>query len=123
MKTTFFSSVLVMLFSVAIGQTNSTNYNFKSNISEKLFDKDKTEVFEIYSLQMLGKTAWKEYLDTDKINLTPKKFNWYFDIRNIESFKNMALNVRKQDFCGRDLPIDIHTEVTQNIYLKSISYP
>lgn len=121
MKTTYFTFILGVLFSVAFGQTKSTNYNFKNNISETLFDTDTTKVIDVYSLQKLGKTAWNDSFDKEKINLSPKKFSWYTDSKRIESLKDMISNIPRQDICGRDVPVtDIHSEVIQNVYFKSM---
>ena len=121
MKTTYFTFILVMLFSVAFGQTKSTNNNFKTNFSETLFDINKTDTIKLYTIQILGKTAWNDSFNKEKINLSPKNFSWYTDAKRIESVKSMVSNVQRQDICGRDLPIiDIHSEVIQNVYFKSL---
>ena len=121
MKTTYFTFILVMLFSVAFGQTKSTNNNFKTNFSETLFDINKTDTIKLYNIQMLGKTAWNDSFNKEKINLSPKNFSWYTDAKRIESVKSMISNFQRQDICGRDLPIiDIHSEVIQNVYFKSL---
>ncbi|HOD10339.1 MAG TPA: hypothetical protein PKH91_06315 [Flavobacterium sp.] len=120
MKSTYFSLVLIMVFSVAFSQKKSATFDFKDNVSLTLFDTDTTDVVEVYSIQKLGKTAWNDSFDKDKINLSPKKFNWYTDSQRIESLKSMVSNVQRQDICGRDLPIDVHSEVIQNVYFKSM---
>lgn len=121
MKQSYFTFILLMLFAVAFGQSKPTNYNFQNTVSETLFDANNTEVVEIYSLQTLGKTAWQNHLDTTTISKLPKDFNWYTDSHRIESIKNMVSTVQKQDLCGRDLPpIDLHAEVIQNVYIKSL---
>ncbi len=121
MKTTYFTFILVMLFSVAFGQTMSNNNNFKTNFSETLFDINKTDTIKLYTIQILGKTAWNDSFNKEKINLSPKNFSWYTDAKRIESDKSMVSNVQRQDICGRDLPIiDIHSEVIQNVYFKSL---
>ena len=121
MKTTYFTFILVMLFSVAFGQTKSTNNNFKTNFSETLFDINKTDTIKLYTIQILGKTAWNDSFNKEKINLSPKNFSWYTDAERTKSIKEMVSNVQRQDICGRDLPIiDIHSEVIQNVYFKSL---
>lgn len=121
MKTSYFSFVLLMIFSVAFSQNKTTLFNSKENISPTPFETDTTKVVEVYSLHKLGKKAWKDSLDKDKINLSPKKFNWHTDSKRIESLKSMVSTIQRQDACGRDVPIiDIHSEVIQNVYFKSL---
>lgn len=121
MKAIYFSFVFLMIYSVAFSQSKTTNYNFKSTISETVFGSDKTNSTVMYSFEMLAKKAWVDYIDTDKINLSPKNFGRSTDIRKIESYKNMVLNNPKQDVCGRDMPIDVHYEVTQRAYFRGLS--
>lgn len=118
MKTTYFSFVLLMIFSVAFCQTKPTINN--SNTYTSLLDTNQTDSIKVYTMLMLGKTAWEDHFNKDKINLTPKNFNWFSDKQRIESIKNMALNIRQQDFCGRDLPVDINTMLIQQVYSRSL---
>jgi hypothetical protein len=120
MKTSFFSFALLMIFSVTFSQNKATTFNIKDKVSLTLFDIDTTEEVEVYSLQKLGKTAWSDSFEKEKINLSPKKFNWYTDSKRIESIKNMTSTIQKQDFCGRDLLIDINSEVIQNVYNRNL---
>ena len=120
MKTRYFSFILLMIFSVAFSQNKATPFNINENVLPTLFDADKSEAVEIQSLKKLGETAWNNDFKKEKINLSPKKFNWYTDSKRIESIKNMASTIQKQDFCGRDLLVDIHSEVIQNVYNKNI---
>lgn len=120
MKSTYFTFILVLLFSVAFGQTKPTNHNFKTKVFKTLFDLNKTDTIRVYNLNLLGKTAWKNSLDADKINLLPRNFDWYSDMKMIESYKSMAFNSRQQDGKGRDFPIDVHSDVVKNVYSKSL---
>ena len=117
----YFTFVLVVLVSIAFGQTKPTHNNFKAKVSTSLFDEEKTNKITIYSLNTLGKTAWENHLNSDKINLSPKNFNWFSDMQNIESYKKRVLNFRQQDNLGRDMPIDVHSEVIQKTYIRSLS--
>lgn len=121
MRTTYFTFILVLLFSVAFGQTKSVKHQFITKVSPSLFDENKTDKIAVYSLNTLGKTAWENHLNSDKINLSPKNFNWFSDMQNIESYKKRVLNFRQQDNLGRDMPIDVHSEVIQKSYIRSLS--
>lgn len=123
MKTSYFSITLLMIFSLSFSQNKTTYFTFKENIAPTIFNTQSNPSVEVLSLQMLGKSAWEYNFDKDKINLTPKYFSWDTDSRRIESTKNMISNVQRQDLCGRDLPIDIHSEVIQKVYLRSLYYP
>lgn len=123
MKTSYFSIALLMIFSFSFSQNKTSYFTFKGNISPTIFNTQSNPSVEVLSLQMLGKSAWEYNFDKDKINLTPKYFSWDTDSRRIESTKNMISNVQRQDLCGRDLPIDIHSEVIQKVYLRSLYYP
>lgn len=123
MKTSYFSIALLMIFSLSFSQNKTTYFTFKENIAPTIFNTQFNPSVEVLSLQMLGKSAWEYNFDKDKINLTPKYFSWDTDSRRIESTKNMISNVQRQDLCGRDLPIDIHSEVIQKVYLRSLYYP
>lgn len=122
MKTSYFSFALLMTFSVTFSQNKATPFESQeTTISLTLFDTNTTEADQINSLQTLGKTVWSNSFDTAKINLFPKEFNWYTDSKRIKSIKEMISTVQRQDICGRDLPtIDIHSEVIQNVYFKSL---
>ena len=121
MKTKYLAFVLVLLVSAAFGQTQPVNKNFSTKVSPSLFDENKTNKITVYSLNTLGKTAWENHLNSDKINLSPKNFNWFSDMQNIESYKKRVLNFRQQDNLGRDMPIDVHSEVIQKSYIRSLS--
>ena len=123
MKTSYFSIALLMIFSFSFSQNKTTFFTFKENIAPTIFNTQSNPSVEVFTLQMLGKSAWEYNFDKDKINLTPKYFSWDTDSRRIESTKNMISNVQRQDLCGRDLPIDIHSEVIQKVYLRSLYYP
>lgn len=120
----YFAFILLMIFSLGFCQSKTVSFDSKSTIiSSTLFDHKEQDSIKIVTIEMLGKLPSNDFFESDNVNLLPKNYNWNLDIRRTESFKSMALNNKRQDFCGRDLPINIHTEVTQNIYLKSISYP
>jgi hypothetical protein len=121
MKTKYLAFVLVLLVSNAFGQTKPINNNYTIKVSPYLFDKKKTDKITVYSLNSIGKTAWENHLNSDKINLSPKNFNWFSDMQNIESYKKRVLNFRQQDNLGRDMPIDVHSEVIQKSYIRSLS--
>ena len=123
MKTSYFSIALLMIFSFSFSQNKTTFFTFKENIAPTIFNTQSNPSVEVLSLQMLGKSAWEYNFDKDKINLTPKYFSWDTDSRRIESTKNMISNVQRLDLCGRDLPIDIDSEVIQKVYLRSLYYP
>lgn len=122
MKTTYFSFLLSMLFSVAFSQTKPTFRYYNGSVTPTLFNVNKTEAIVVFSIEMLGKTTWEDYPNAYTINLLPKNFNWYRDAKRIESYKNMAFNEGKQDINGRDLPKDVHLEVIQGVYSKSSMY-
>ena len=117
----YFTFVLVVLVSIAFGQTKPTHNNFKAKVLTSLFDEEKTNKITIYSLNTLGKTAWENHLNSEKINLSPKNFNWFSDMQNIESYKKRVLNFQPQDNFGRDMPIDVHSEVIKRTYIRSLS--
>ena len=121
MKTKYLTFVLVLLVSTSFGQIQPVNTNFSTKVSSSLFDESNTDKITIYSLNTLGKTAWENHLNSDKINLSPKDFNWFSDMQSIESYKKRVLNFRQQDNLGRDMPIDVHSEVIQRSYIRSLS--
>jgi len=117
---TYSAFIVVLIVTNTFSQSKLIVYDFKSNVSPTLVEIKKTDTILVYSIERLGKRAWKDELNTDKINLSPKYFNWSSDIRKIESLRKMALNIRQQDLCGRDLPIDILSVVTQQLYFRSL---
>ena len=121
MKTKYLTFVLVLLVSTSFCQIQPVNTNFSTKVSSSLFDESNTDKITVYSLSTLGKTAWENHLNSDKINLSPKNFNWFSDMQNIESYKKRVLNFRQQDNLGRDMPIDVHSEVIQKSYIRSLS--
>ena len=78
---------------------------------------------KVIRLGMLDKMSQTDVLDINTIGLFPKNYSWSSDIRRIQDFKAMALNIRQQDLCGRDLLFDIHSEVIQNVNLKNMTLP
>ncbi len=122
MKTTYFSFLFLLLFSVAFSQAKPTFGFYNSSITPSLFDVDKTNTMVVFSIETLGKTVWEDYPNAYSINLLPKNFNWCTDVRRIESYKNMAWNQGKQDMNGQDFPIDVHMQAIQGVYSKSPAY-
>ena len=109
----FFTGTVLLGFS----QTKSTFKSSKGNIPETLFTPTQTDTIVISSVEMLGKTKFENLPDAYKINLLPQDYSWTTDLRRAESLQNMALELRKQDGNGRDLPTDVHQEVIQRVYL------
>lgn len=120
MKATYLSLILVLMFSIAFCQTKPININSKPNLTNSFSTIDTTKLTDEYSLKKLAKLALQDKFYTDNINLLPKNFSWYADMKRIESIKNMAFNIRQQDFRGRDLPIDVNTQLIQKIYSRSL---
>lgn len=102
---------------MGFSQTKSIFNTPKQKISETLFTPTKTDTIIISSIEMLGKTKFQNLPDAYKVNLLPQDYSWTTDLRRVESLQNMALQLRKQDGNGRDLPTDIHQEVIQRVYL------
>jgi len=94
----------------------------KNNIPTTIFP-IKSDTIVVVNFQKLNKTTLQYLPDAYKINLMPKNYSWTADVRKAESLKNMALEIRMQDLCGRDLPINIHQEVIQQVYLNTSSNP
>lgn len=118
MKSKYFSLLLMMIFFVTYSQTKSKVFNFRESIPLKLSNVIKTDTIKFYSIQTLAKRALDTGFSKELNNQLPINYNWYLDAQRLKDFKNMALNIRTQDFCGRDLLIDIHTDVIQNLYLR-----
>jgi hypothetical protein len=120
----YFSFILFMFSFYGFSQYKPISFSARFNIiPSSLFGNHSNDTIKVISIEMLGKMAQKDILDINNINISPKQYSWYSDIRRIESHKIMALNIRQQDFCGRDFLIDSHLEAIQNLNLKSISYP
>jgi hypothetical protein len=120
---TYFSLILFMLASFSFSQSQPVSFSSKFKIiPTTLFDSNK-DAIKINRLGMLGKMSQTNFMDINTINLFPKNYSWSCDIRRIQDFKAMALNIRQQDLCGRDLLFDIHSEVIQNVNLKNMNYP
>ena len=119
--TTFFTFVFFTLFSVAFGQDKTTSFSFKSTVPSTLFVTTKTDLVPILIIDRQNISLWNNHNNNYKLDLLPKNYNWSADIRKLESYKEMILNARRQDLCGRDLPADVHYEVTQQVYLRSLS--
>ncbi|MES2747692.1 MAG: hypothetical protein V4648_04905 [Bacteroidota bacterium] len=122
MKTTTFSFLLLLFISGAFSQTKPTFGDFKTNVIPTLFDEEKSATKVFYTIEWLGKTTWEDHPNANTINLNPKNFSWYKDAKFLESYKYWFINGPKQDICGRDLPTDINSELTQKIYSKDIIY-
>lgn len=122
MRTTIFLTfVFFMLFSVTFGQNKTTTFSFKSTVQETLFESSKTDLVPVLIVNNQNNLFWHNQSYSYKVNPLPKNFNWRADIRKLESYKELILNARRQDLCGRDLPVDVHYEVTQQIYLRILS--
>lgn len=119
--TTFFTLVFFTFFSVAFGQDKTTSFSFKSTVPSNLFATTKTDVVPILHVKKQNRVFLQNYSNGYKLDLLPKNYNWSADILKLESYKEMILNARRQDLCGRDLPADVHYEVTQQVYLRSLS--
>ena len=118
---TCFSFILFMFTSFGFSQYQPVSFNSKFNTTPSI-------LFDNYTnkksrLGMLGKISQTDVLDINTISLFPKNYSWSSDIRRIQDFKAMALNIRQQDLCGRDLLFDIHSEVIQNVNLKNMTFP
>jgi len=122
---TYFSILLFMLASFGFSQSQPTTFGSKFNtISSSLFDNySNTNANKVNHLGMLGKMWQTDRLNINTVSLFPKNYSWSSDIRRIQNFKAMALNIRQQDLCGRDLLFDIHSEVIQNVNLKNMTLP
>jgi hypothetical protein len=122
---TYFALILFLFTSLGFSQYQPISFSSKFKIiPSTLFDTySNKDAIKVNRLGMLYKMSQTDVLDINNVSLFPKNYSWSSDIRKIENFKIMALNIRQQDLCGRDLPIDIHSEVIQNVSLKSISYP
>ncbi|WP_353083474.1 hypothetical protein [Flavobacterium sp.] len=116
----YFAFILFVFSLYGFSQYKPISFN---SIPSTLFGNQSNDTINVISIEMLGKMAQKDILDISNINIFPKEFSWHNDIRWIESNKIMALNIRQQDFCGRDFLIDSYSEALQNLYLNSISYP
>jgi hypothetical protein len=114
-----------MLASFGFSQSQPTTFGSKFNtISSSLFDNySNTNANKVNHLGMLGKMWQTDRLNINTVSLFPKNYSWSSDIRRIQNFKAMALNIRQQDLCGRDLLFDIHSEVIQNVNLKNMTLP
>jgi len=120
----YFVFILFVFSCYGFSQYKPISFSDRFTIkSLSLFGNHSNDSIKVISIEMLGKMAQKNILDINNINISPKQYSWYSDIRRIESLKVMALNIRQQDFCGRDFLIDSHSEAIQNLNLKSISYP
>lgn len=123
MKTTTFSIFLLLFISAGFSQTKPIFSNLKNKVNPTLFNKDETVTHLFYTIEMLGKTTWEDYPNANTINLKPKNFSWHKDAKMVESYRNWFINSPKQDICGRDLQIDVNSELIQSIYSKNIIYP
>ena len=122
---TYFSIILFMFTSFGFSQFQPITFGSRLNtIPSALFDNySNKNTNKVIRLGMLDKMSQTDVLDINTVNLFPKNYSWSSDIRRIQDFKAMALNIRQQDLCGRDLLFDIHSEVIQNINLKNMTLP
>lgn len=114
----FFTFVFFSFTSLAVGQVKTATFSFQSTISENFFVTAQKDVPSILIVNHQKTTT----SNPSQIEVLPKKYNWSKELRKIESYKELMLNARRQDLCGRDLPIDVHYEVTQQIYLRNLSF-
>lgn len=121
----YFTLILFMFASFGYSQYQPVSFNSKFNIiPSTLFDNySNKDTNKVIRLGMLDKMSQTDVLDINNVSLFPKNYSWSSDIRRIQNFKAMALNIRQQDLCGRDLLFDIHSEVIQNVSLKNMTYP
>jgi hypothetical protein len=122
---TYFVLILFIFTSFGFSQYQPVSFSSKYNtIPSKLFDNYcNKEAIKVIRLGMLGKMAQTDVSDINKVSLFPKNYSWSSDILRIQNFKAMALNIRQQDLCGRDLLFDIHSEVIKNVSLKNMTFP
>lgn len=122
---TYFSIILFMFTSFGFSQFQPIAFGSRLNtIPSALFDNySNKNTNKVIRLGMLDKMSQTDVLDVNTINLFPKNYSWSSDIRRIQDFKAMALNIRQQDLFGRDLLFDIHSEVIQNVNLKNMTLP
>lgn len=121
----YFTLILFMFASFGYSQYQPVSFSSKFNIiPSTLFDNySNKDTNKVIRLGMLDKMSQTDVLDINNVSLFPKNYSWSSDIRRIQNFKAMALNIRQQDLCGRDLLFDIHSEVIQNVSLKNMTYP
>lgn len=120
----YFAFILFMFSLFGFSQSKPISFSSKFNIiPSTLFGSPSNDTIKAISIEILGKMSQKDILEINNINVSPKGYSWSSDIRSIESYKIMALNIRQQDFCGRDFLIDSNLEAIQILNLKSISYP
>lgn len=122
MKTTVVSFLLLLFISDAFSQTKPIFSTLKNQVNPTLFNKDETITPVFYTIEMLGKTTWNDAPNAQTINLNPKNFSWHKDAKKLESYRDTYINSHNQDVCGRDLPIDVHSELIQSIYSKDILF-
>jgi hypothetical protein len=116
--------ILLLTFSKGYCQSKSGIFSDMLNrIPTSLFETNQHRSTKVFNHQVLLKTTFTSNFNNNKVALLPKNYSWNSDIRRIESIKIMALNIRQQDFCGRDFLIDSHSEALQNLHLKSMLVP
>ena len=120
-----FALILFLFTSLGFSQFQPITFGSRLNtIPSTLFDNySNKNTNKVIRLGMLDKMSQTDVLVINTISLVPKNYSWSSDIRRIQDFKAMALNIRQQDLCGRDLLFDIHSEVIQNVNLKNMTLP
>ena len=120
-----FALILFLFTSLGFSQFQPITFGSRLNtIPSTLFDNySNKNTNKVIRLGMLDKMSQTDVLVINTISLFPKNYSWSSDIRRIQDFKAMALNIRQQDLCGRDLLFDIHSEVIQNVNLKNMTLP
>lgn len=118
MKAYYFSLALLLMGFSAFSQTKRFS-NPKNDIPATLFTIGKSDTIVVSNIEKLGKVPSENLPTAYKVNLLSKSFNWSKDAWRAQNFKEMVLDTDKQDFCGRYLSPDVHTEVIQCVYLTS----
>jgi len=120
-----FALILFLFTSLGFSQYQPITFGSRFNtIPSTLFDNyNNKNANKLTRLGILVNMSQTNIMDINTINLFPKNYSWSCDIRRIQDFKAMALNIRQQDLCGRDLLFDIHSEVIQNVNLKNMTFP
>ena len=113
----FFSGIFLLATAMGFSQEKTFN-NSKNEVPATLFTTTKSDTIVVSTIAMLAKMPSETLPAGYKVNILSESFNWAKDVRNAESFKNMAMD-RKQDGSGRDMPTDLHSEVIQRVYLNT----
>lgn len=110
--------IFLMASATGFSQTKTGFIRPTPQFPTTLFPPAASHTVVVSNAYVLGKPATS--MVDDEINLFPKNYNWSADIRKSQHFKNMALDIRKQDINGRDLQRDVHYDVIQRVYYDNI---